>query len=537
MSKVQASDFGIVPEKDVTKEISEMLEFLKSANCSSVELEAGVYHIDAEKCREYLLHITNTIADSELSADETPHLNAVALYLDGLKNVTLDGNGAVFLISGKCTNVVLSRCKNVTLKNIELRHVSPDMHCLRVAEKGRFFVDFEPDRETKLVFEASKPCFSGKSYRYPVDKDAATARWIPRIREAEPDFAERVQHPLRFAVGYKQTENGFRAYYPSTSRFRVGDSFYIYEVRRRFVGIFINESENIELKNVRQRFNYSLALVAQCSENVSVVDCKFAPEDNSPRQLASCADFIQTCMCRGKISVSGCEFVGAGDDCLNVHGVHFKIVNIENDCVTVRFMHPQTHGFDPFKVGDRLVVTDPKTLLEKGGARVVSSRLVNETDIILHLSSLYGKAEKGDVLENASACSEVDFRSNYISRTVTRGLLLTTRKRVEIKDNLFKKTAMSAILISDDARSWFESGPCLDVLISGNRFQNCGEPTILIKPENAVHKGAVHKNIRIVANSFEEGECLWARSTDGLVFKDNEGVGKNAVKTEHCEGF
>lgn len=535
MDKLTASQFGIVPEKDVTRELSKMLEFLKSGDCRKVVFDSGVYYIDAEKCREYMLHITNTIADSELSPDETPHLNAVAFHLDGLENVTLDGNGATFLISGKCTNIVFLKCKNVTLKNIELRHISPDMHCLRVTNKGKFHVDFESDRETKLEFEASKPYFVGKGYRYPVDKNAATARWIPRIREAAPDFAERVKHPLCHAVKYRETDGGFRAYYPTASRFCIGDSFYIYEVRRRFAGIFIDRSENIKLENVRQRFNYSLAVVAQCSENVELVDCTFAPEKDSPRQLSSCADFVQACMCRGEISVSGCEFVGAGDDCLNVHGVHFRLVDIGKDCVTVRFMHPQTHGFDPFKKGDKLAVIDPKSLLEKGTAQVVASRLLNETDIHLELCSLCGEMEVGDAIEDVSACPKLDFHSNKISRIVTRGVLVTTREKVEIKENFFNQTAMSAILISDDARSWFESGRCLDVTIEGNRFLHCGQPTILIKPENAVDKGAVHKNIRIIGNDFNSKLCLRAHSADGIIFEDNSGVGKKAMQADRCE--
>ena len=70
-------------------------------------------------------------------------------------------------------------------------------------------------------------------------------------------------------------------------------------VRRQFAGIFVNKCENVKLQNIKQRFNYSLALVAQDSENINVDNVDFSPEENSARKMASVADFIQICMCRG----------------------------------------------------------------------------------------------------------------------------------------------------------------------------------------------------------------------------------------------
>ena len=84
---------------------------------------------------------------------------------------------------------------------------------------------------------------------------------------------------------------------------------------------------------------------------------------------------------------------------------------------------------------------------------------------------------------------------------------------------------MSAILIADDANSWFESGPARDVIIRGNRFLRCGEPVIAIAPENraAQPEEPVHQNIRIVDNYFDlTGRgAVAARGVEGLVIEGN----------------
>lgn len=537
MEILKASQFGIIPDSEISKQLTELFKAAKEHKTEKIEFESGVYYIDSDKCEKHMMYITNTVGDSEFSDEEVPHLAAVALYLSDIDNLTINGNDAVFIIRGKLTNAAFENCKNITFKNLEFRHSSPDMHELTVIKKSAFSVEFEADADTKIDFKNDKPYFNGKDYCYPADKNSATARWIPRIRVNSLLRAERVKHPLSGTLKYAETDTGFKAYYLNTSRFMQGDSFYIYDVRRQYVGMFVNKCENITFKNVRQRFNYSLALVLQDSKNITVSGCAFSPENNSPRLLSSCADFIQVSMCRGKILVMNCTFKGAGDDCTNIHGIHFKIVDIKDDFLTVRFMHPQTHGFDPFHSGDTIAFIDPKTLIEKGKAEVISSTLISETDIKLRTASAY-KASIGEVIENISACPDVNFENNTISRIVTRGLLLTTRGKVRICDNSFKNTAMSGVLISDDAESWFESGCCKDVLIENNRFEACGQPTILIKPENKIYSGAVHENIRIIGNDFGDSKlCLKASSTNNVVFKNNKHSNSNITSFDKCENI
>lgn len=83
---------------------------------------------------------------------------------------------------------------------------------------------------------------------------------------------------------------------------------------------------------------------------------------------------------------------------------------------------------------------------------------------------------------------------------------------------------MSGVLVSDDARGWYESGPVRDVTIRRNLFMECGSPVIAVMPENDRYEGAVHRNVRIEANRFvicQGDEAVSARATDGLIIRDN----------------
>ena len=540
MKTIKATDYNIYPEKDVTVELSVMLNALKATDEEkTVVFECGKYYICSEKCKQYTLHITNTAGKKEFKPGEKPYINAVPLYFCNISNLCFDGNGSVFIIDGKVTNIAIENCKNIELRNIEIKHVRPDMHELKVVKKSTFSVDFKIDSETCYKVENNKLVFFGKDYKVCSDKKAKLANWIGLIREESPEKIERVLHP--FASSLSVNDLGgrkIRVKYPATFRFKPGDRFYIYDVRRQYAGIFVNRSSNVTLQNITQRFNYSLALVAQNTENITADGLAFAPEKDSPRRMASVADFIQFCMCRGKLSVKNSVFDGAGDDCLNVHGVHFKIVNVQNDEITVRFMHPQTFGFNPIEKGDSIAFIDVQTLLEKGSAVVENSELVDEYNIRLKLSGTKD-AMVSDVIEDVSACPELCFENNTMTRIITRGLLITTRGNVNIENNHFISTSMSSILISDDAKNWYESGMCRDVTIKNNRFDYCGQTPILIKPENSKYAGAVHKNIKIADNTFKNynGFCINAGSTDDILIENNSMKDDKKIKYNNCRNI
>ena len=128
MKTLIASEFGVLPNQEITEQLALLFDKTANCECEKISFDPGTYYINSEKCRKYMLYITNTVGDKEFNENETPHFNEVPFYLNGIKNLTIEGNGAVFIVEGKATNFAIENCENIVVRDIEIRHAHPDMH-------------------------------------------------------------------------------------------------------------------------------------------------------------------------------------------------------------------------------------------------------------------------------------------------------------------------------------------------------------------------------------------------------------------------
>ena len=163
---------------------------------------------------------------------------------------------------------------------------------------------------------------------------------------------------------------------------------------------------------------------------------------------------------------------------------------------------------------------------------------MNEYEIRLSVSSTKN-AVVGKVIEDITACPDLEFTGSISSKIITRGLLITTRGKVNVEGNRFLSSSMSGVLLSDDAKSWYESGMCQDVAIKNNIFDYCGKTPILIKPENSRYDGAVHKNVKICGNTFRNyrGACIKIKNSDNIIIRDNKFDRSKSIRMKNCNNI
>ena len=106
------------------------------------------------------------------------------------------------------------------------------------------------------------------------------------------------------------------------------------------------------------------------------------------------------------------------------------------------------------------------------------------------------------VVENVTYTPEVIVRNNFFSRIPSRGLLVTTRRKVLIEKNTFFRMQMSGILIANDARSWFESGMVRDITIRDNHFIECGTPLFSSPPKTIAMKAMYIETFILTTTAF-----------------------------------
>lgn len=500
-----------------------------------IQLEAGRYDFYREHASKETYFITNSTSELE-NPDNT---KSIGIHLKNLSNVTIDGNGALLMYHGKMTPIVIDRCLNLKIHHLSVDFERPTMSEMRVESTGDAWIDFAIHRDSWYAIERERLVWIGEGWQYAsgpaqVFDPVLGQTWRTWNPVADAFRAEELA-PFKVRLHYKTN--------PATTT--VGHIFQMRDGIRDQAGTFIVQSENIILDRIHFGYLHGLGLVAQFSKQLAYQNLTCSPRSETGRTAAAFADFIQVSGCQGTVRISNSRFSGAHDDAINVHGTYLKIVEkIDERCCKVRFMHPQTYGFDPFYPGDRVDFIHRTALTAMGNNVIRTVSSLNPREFRLEFAERIPDAVcLGDGVENVSWTPEVEITGNHFSCIPTRGILVTTRQKVVIQNNTFNRMQMSGIVIANDCQSWFESGLVRDVLISRNRFLSCGDPVIGILPENedVQYSAPVHRNIRIEHNHFElAGTAMVnAKSTQGLVIQENTVIGADSetnplVKLEAC---
>lgn len=527
-----------VPTSDATPHLQAAIEQARHLKGKKVviQLQQGDYHLHRSSSSKQVYFISNT-ASKEENSDPTKH---IGLWIKDMKNLVIDGGGAHLITHGEMTSFVIDRSENITLRNFTLKAADPSVTEMTVIDTTAYTATFQVHTQDRYEIADKQIRWIGEGWNF--------TGGIAQTFNPLTNITNRCDLPTDHAISLSDRGNHqIYATYDRQTTLYPGETFQMRDAIRDEACGFIHLSKNITLEHLNLHFLGNFGIVGQYSENLTYKYLNCEPEYGQGRTCAGFADFVQMSGCKGKINIIDSRFEGAQDDPINVHGTHLKVIAYEPDNkVVVRFMHHQSYGFEAFFAGDEIEFTDSHSLqcLHKASVRKVER--MNDYDCRLTLDrSLPTALQKQEVvIENVTWTPEVEIRNNYFARTPTRGILITTRRKVVIEKNVFYRTPMSAITISNDARSWYESGPVHDITIRDNHFIECGSPVINIAPENDRPNGSVHKGIRIENNRFElkNKQAIYARWTDhirisGNYFNSNEAFPvstKECILLEHC---
>ncbi len=463
-----------------------------------------------------------------------------AIYLRKKSDITIDGNGATILIHGKMTPLLFDKCRNITVKNLTIDYACPTMteftilenkdgnclikindDCRYRIEKGNLIWMGEADKNGKPYWESN---YIGPG-RYIKLFDLATETAVD-FSKKDLDFKsieEIAPHTLRVTLRDKNI------YLPK------GHIIQTRNIVRDQTGSLFNRCKNLRFENLRVMFMHGLGMVSQFCENVSFINCDLTPKGG--RTITSTADFFQFSGCKGNLIVDSCKAWGAQDDYINVHGTHLRIIkkNERKKTITVRFMHPESWGFQAFEEGDELEFIKWDTLKPYAETKVVAYEKLNDTDIRLTLDRPLPPLEKGrDVVENATWTPNLYVRNCDFGPTEGRGILVTTRGEVIIENNRFRNLWGPALLIEDDCNFWFESGYTREIIFRNNTVTNCeyasmweGSPVIRYSPKVMDEKSTkyVHGKLILTGNTFslpkEEKHRIYLEALKEAEITDN----------------
>ncbi|MBQ7115663.1 MAG: right-handed parallel beta-helix repeat-containing protein [Clostridia bacterium] len=445
-----------------------------------------------------------------------------AIYLNGKKNITIDGNGATLLIHGKMTPILLNNCENITIKNLTIDYACPTMAEFKVLsnENGAFVIEINKDCLYRV--EGNNLIWQGENdlngVPYWEDSYIGNRRHIKLI-DPETDIPRDFRRAdLNFEAIEDLGNNQLKVtLVKKDADFPVGAVLQTRNIVRDQTGSLFQRCKNLNFENLRVKFMHGLGMVSQFCENVTYKSCDFTPADH--RTITSTADFFQFSGCKGDIIIENCKANGAHDDYINVHGTHLRIIeaDYENNSMIVRFMHDESWGFQAFEVGDELEFIKWNNLQPYAQTKVKAYKKLNDSDILLCLDRALPEIEIGkDVVENATWTPNLYVRNCDFGRTSGRGILCTTRGEVIIENNRFYKLWGPALLMEDDCNFWFESGYSKRVVFRNNVIDTCDHgttypnaPVIRYTPKimDENFKGYVHGRLIVENNVFINPIC------------------------------
>lgn len=517
------ADFGVKADTgaDVTAAFNDALRLCRERGVRLLRLEGGVYDFWPENAAEREIFVSNTSSESECP----DKVKRIGILIDDQHGLTIDGNGAQLIFHGKQTMMAVIHSSGIRLRDLHIDCERPGISEMTVEKiesdgvllrfNGSSWYEITADGRLELVGEGWKT-----EYPHCIEYDAQSGHmsyslnWDV-VRESR---AEEVGDGL------------VKVFTDRTDSFITGNVLTVRDRIRDQVGILNLESEDLTYEDMGIHSLHAIGVVSQFCSDLSFDNVKFAPQSGSGRIMASSADFLHFSGCSGRVTVRGCRFSGAQDDCINIHGTYLVLEDIVSEHkVKLRFSHHQTYGMQAFWPGDSVSFVRRSSLRTASVARVDSVRRLNDREVLLSLDRpVPSGISSGDyAVENLTRTPEAVITGNSFTRTSTRGILVTTPRKSVIRDNVFDKLGMSGIFISADASDWFESGAVKDLTIENNTFIDCAYNNasrgamILVEPTNTVEEVPVHGTIRIISNRFEsEGkEPVVYKSVENLVLR------------------
>lgn len=521
-------------------------------------LDPRVYHLYPEGARTEDYFISNNDGG----------LKPIALPLIQKKNVTVDGRGAELIFHGWMLPAVIDRSENVCIKNLSIDYHHPLYAQAEILESdGEHTVlrfDGEEfscrvDEQGHFGFYSGEDGWEVSSLHHNLSLEFSPDG-IP-LYNGRPFFAycgEPCDHGFlsrmfRHVTLEEREKNVIVMRGENLVLHTPGNYLVITYATREFPGIFVTESRDVSLSDLRLYHTASMGVIAQTTENITLRHIVAEPRQGSGRLLSVAADATHFVNCRGRITMEDCKFVQMMDDACNIHGIYNLYESQEApDTLLLGFGHRQQRGVQIYREGDEIAIIDSTTNEICHKATVRSAELVTPDRIRLRLNEAVEPPRDHWLIENLSAAPEVRILNCESGYNRPRGFLLSSWKKTLVQGckfyNMNQGLQLSGYLVD-----WYESGSVQDITIRDNDFTNsayAGGVAILCSPALRTTEcdHPFNGQILIENNHFTQSEKRLAaiRFADRVVFRGNtfrrdsslpphKPHGEDGVTFAHCQ--
>ncbi len=542
------SDYGVYPnsQEDISGKILKVIDEIKNERDgapTTLLFEPGDYDFFPQNAIEREYYISNHDQDNP---------KKVAVVIENVSNLTIDGQGANFYMNGRMLPIAMVDCENCTLKNFSVDTRIPQITQATVVKN---------DADT-IVYRLTPDCNyriepDGRLITYGVNWDVHPVAGIA----FDDNTGHIVYQTSDIAVGTNNVEEIepylFKAPWQN-SKLVEGTIVALRNYARPTPGIFMSGNKNTCIEDVVVHYAEGMGLLAQLCEDITLTGFSVSIREGSKRYFTTQADATHFSACKGKIKSTDGIYESMMDDAINVHGTYLRITEyLSPNEIVGQYMHPQAYGFYWGGEGDSVQFVKSSTMELVSGNVITGIEPYDKESIsgakqfkITLKSEVNSDIASGDYgIENLEWTPEVYFADNTIRNNRARGALFSTPKDVVCERNFFDHTSGTAILLCGDCNGWFETGACRSVVITNNHFVNSltnmfqfTNAIISIYPEipnlagqTKYFHGGDGKGVIIENNTFEtfDRPIVYAKSLDGLQFKNNIIIKNNDYPSFH----
>jgi hypothetical protein len=318
-----------------------------------VEGEAGVT-LSFPK-GQYDFHPENALEMHRAVANHDTGLKRLAFPLFNQKNLTIGGNGSMFIMHGHMIPFTVESGEGITLKNFSIDWSRSFHDEMRIVENNA--------KDNSVIVECDPAVYpynikAGKFlfHRYLQDDEIGSNMvFDPKARSPVYDTRKYNTNgknakitPMgktRFKI-----EKGFKTAPP------VGSILVTYEnhpASRLCPAIHVTNSKDLKVENVTVYEAGGMGLIVERTENITLDGMQVKSTDE--RIVSTRADATHYIGCKGLIKVENCLFEHMLDDAINVHGAYVPVAEyIGNNEFICDISHFQQGGFLFGEAGDKI---------------------------------------------------------------------------------------------------------------------------------------------------------------------------------------
>jgi hypothetical protein len=415
------------------------------------------------------------------------------LSFTSYQQLTVEGNGSLLKFNGNAQPFLFADCTDLQFADLRIDWQDPPFSQGQVQNVAGSQIDIalDSDFRSDSIDKVEAIGQYARATKLPAPKGIDSYYNVASIHQINPQLVRlTLKKPLPLTPG-----------------------MYLV-LRHRVYGsnaVVLRKCVNTRISSVTIYTAPGLGLVGLGCTDIALNAFEVKPPPGSYRYMSTCSDASHFVDCRGSLSMSACSFLGMGDDAINVFASYWKVEDLSagNYHVSARSQSPIGDWQLPH-AGDTLQFVDATTLAPLQQATVSRANLAGSNAVLT--ASGTGAVPRGALVCNLAAVPKLTVTDSHFMGNRARGVV--AHSDVKIENNTFYGCSMPAILLAPDAR-WMEGPAVKNVIISRNRFANCGyanpnESTgvITIATSHDVRTGPVqdqrvNSDITVTDNTFD----------------------------------